>query len=81
MRNSTIRLHDGAMQVIVSGITIIVLERAAIGQPKLAEQSGLDEQSQGPVHGRTADRLTGIMQVADQLVGIEVLVGVEDVIN
>jgi hypothetical protein len=71
----------GAMQMIVGGITIVVLECAAIGQPELAEQSGLDEQSQGSVHGRATDPFTGIVQVADQLVGIEMLVGVEDVID
>ncbi len=67
--------------VIVGGIAVIVLERAAIGQPELAEQSGLDQQPQRPVDGRTADVMTGVVQVTDQLVGVEVLVGIEDMLT
>ncbi len=72
---------SGAMQVVVSGISIVVLERTAIRQPELAEQPGLDEQSQGSVDGRAADALTGIMQVTDQFVGVEMLMRVKDVID
>ena len=81
LRNSTIRLHDVQCKMVVSGIAVIVLERAAVGQPQLAKQPGLDQQPERPVHRRPADALAGIVQVADQLVGIEVLVRIEDVLD
>ena len=68
----------GAVQVIVGGVAVIVLERAAVGQPQLAEQSGLDQQPQGAINRRAADAVPGVVEVADQLVGVEVLVGIED---
>ena len=71
----------GAMQVIVRGVTVIVLERGAIGQAELAEQARLDQYSQCPIDRCAADPLPGIVQLADQLIGIEVLVGVEDVVD
>ena len=67
-----------AVQVIVGRVAVVVLERAAIGQPQLAEQPGFDQQPQRPIDRRAADLVTGVVQVANQLVGIEVLVGIED---
>ena len=45
----------GAMQVVVRRVAVIVLEGAAIGQPQLAEQPGLDQQPERPVDRRPAD--------------------------
>ncbi len=42
------------------------------------EQSRLDQQAQGAVNGRPAHMVAGIVEVANQLVSVEVLVGVED---
>src|SRR4051794_4365064 len=67
-----------AVEVVVSRITIVVLERAAIRQSELAEQPGLDQEPQRAIDRRAADRVPGIVQVADQLVGIKVLVRIED---
>ena len=70
-----------AVQVVMSGVAIIVFECASVGEPEFAEQTGFDEEPQRPVDSRTADALTGVMQVADQLVGIEVLVGMKDMVD
>ena len=71
----------GAMQVIVRGVTVIVLERGAIRQAELAEQARLDQESQRPVDRGAADPLSGIVKFSHQLIGIEVLVGMEDVVD
>src|SRR5262245_28491123 len=63
-----------AVEMIVGGITVVMLERTAIGQAELAEQPGLDEQPERPIDGRAADLVPSVMEVADQLVGVEVLV-------
>ena len=71
-------IANGAMHVIVSRIAVVMLVGGAIGQAELAKQASLNEQSQGAIDGRPTDRMTRIMHVADQFVGIEVLVGIED---
>ena len=40
-----------AVQMIVRRIPVVMLERAAIGQPELAEKSRLDQQAQCAVDG------------------------------
>ena len=64
--------------MIVTRITVVVLECAAIGQAQLAEQSGVNQQPQGAVNGRAAHVVPGVMQVANELVSIEVLVGIKN---
>jgi hypothetical protein len=67
-----------AVQVIVSRVPIVVLERTSIRQSQLAQESGFDQQAQGPVHGRAADLVAGIVKIAKELIGVEVLMGVEN---
>ncbi len=67
--------------MIVRRIAIVVLERAAIRQTQLAQQTRFDEQPQraidrGPAHG-----VAGIVQVAEKLVGVKMLVSIEDMTN
>ena len=78
LRNSTIRLHEVQCKMIVRRRSVVVLERAAVGQPKLANQPGVNQQSQGSINGRPADVVPGVVQVADQLVSIKVLVRIKD---
>ena len=67
-----------AVQMVVRGIAVIVFVSASIRQAKLAQQARLDQQPQRPVNGGAADSLAGVVQVANQLVGVEVLVGIEN---
>ncbi len=78
MRNSTIRVALGAVQVVVRGVAVVVLVDGPVGQAELAEQAGLDQEPEGPVDRRPAHPAAGGVQVGDQLVGVEMLVRVED---
>ena len=73
------RVALGAMQVVVRRVAVVVLVGGPVGQPELAEQARLDQEPKGPVDRRPADPAAGVVQVGDQLVGVEVLVRVEDV--
>ena len=72
------RVALGAVQVVVRGVAVIVLVDRPVRQPELAEQPRLDQQPQRPVDRRAAHPAARVMQVGDQLVGVEVLVRVED---
>src|SRR5262249_7443215 len=50
-------------------------------QSELAKQPRLDQQPQGPIDRRPADSVAGVVQVADQLVRVEVFMGIEDMSN
>lgn len=63
-----------AVQVVVGGVAVIVLEGVAIRQPQLAEQARVHQEPQGPVDGGTTDALAGIVEVPDQLIRVEMLV-------
>ncbi len=63
-----------AMQVVVGRVPVVVLEGTPVRQPKLAQQARLDQQAKCSIDRRPADLLAGVVQVADQLVGVEVLV-------
>jgi hypothetical protein len=67
-----------AVQVIVGRVSVVVLERTSIGQSQLAQEAGLDQQAQRPVNRRATDLVAGIVKIAKQLIGVEVLVGVEN---
>ncbi len=67
-----------AVQVIVSRIAVVVLERTAIRQTQLAQQSGFDQKPQGAIHRRPAHVVTGIMQVTKEFIGIKMFVGIEN---
>jgi hypothetical protein len=71
----------GTVHVVMRRITEIVLVGGAVGQAKFAEEPGLDEESEGPIDRRPAHLATGLAEVGDQLVGVEVLVGIEDMAN
>src|SRR6516225_2116199 len=43
------RVAPGAVQVIVRRVAVVVFVGAAVGQPKLAQKAGLDEEAQGPI--------------------------------
>src|SRR5438477_13051562 len=65
---------DRAVQVVVRRITIVVLERAAIGQPEFTQQAGLDQEPQSAIDGRAADVVAGVMEVPGLLIGRKMLV-------
>ena len=69
----------GAVEVVVRGVTEVVLVGGSVGQAKLAEQPGFDQEAQGAVNRGSADLATGEAEVGDEFVGVEVLVVVEDV--
>ncbi len=71
-------IANGAMHMIVSRIPVVVLVRRAICQAKFAKQAGLNEQPQRSIDRSPADRMTRIMHIADQLVGIEMFMRIED---
>jgi hypothetical protein len=67
-----------AVEMIVGRIAVVVFERTAIGQSQLAQEAGFHQQPQCPVDGRSANLVAGIVKVAKQLVGVEMLMGVEN---
>ena len=71
----------GAVQMIVRRITVIVLERIAVGEPKFSKKPRLDEQPQGAIDRGPTDRMPRLEQVSNQFVRIEMLVAVEDMTN
>ena len=81
LRNSTTVLHSVQCRWSCDGVAVVVLVGRPVGQPELAEQARLDQEPQGAVDRRPADRVPGVVQVGDQLIGVEMLVRVEDMPN
>lgn len=71
-------IADRTVQMVVRRIAVVVLIRRAVGQTELTQESGLDKQPERSVDRGTADRMSRIMHVADELVGVEMLVRVKD---
>ena len=71
----------GAVQMIVRGVAIVVLIGAAVRQAKLPKEARLDKQSKRSINRGPAHLMTGSIEIARELVGIEMLVRIEDVAN
>ena len=69
----------GAVHVVVGRVAEVVLVGRAIGEPKLTEQVRFDQEPEGPIDRRPADLSAGSPEVCHKLIGVEVLVRVEDV--
>ena len=72
---------DRTVKMVMRRVTVVVLVGSAVGQAKLTQQTGLDEQPQGSINRCTADRMPSIMYVTDKLVGVEMLVRVKNLAN
>ena len=72
---------DGTVQMVVRRVAVVVLVRSAVGEAKLTQQAGLDEQPEGSIDRCTADRMPSIMHIADKLVGVEMFVRVKNLAN
>ncbi len=68
----------GAMQVVMRGVAVIVFVGASIGEAKLPQQAGFHQQAEGAIDRRAADPTAGAVQVGHEFIGIEVLMGIED---
>ncbi|GAC1467664.1 MAG: hypothetical protein NVSMB9_09530 [Isosphaeraceae bacterium] len=76
-------LHDlaarRAMKVVVRGIPVIVLVCAAVGQPELTQQTGINKEPERAVNGGSTDAAAGMMKLGDEFIGVKVLMSIEDV--
>ena len=55
--------------------------RGAVGEAKLAQQAGVDEQPERAINRGAADATSRGLEFGGELVGVEVLVRVEDMTN
>ena len=69
------------VQVVVRGVAVIVLVGTSVREPKLSQQTRIDEKAQGAIDRRPAYAASRVLQFINQLVGVEMLVGREDVSN
>ena len=70
-----------AHQVLVLWVPVVVLVVRLRPDLQLPEHPGIDQLGQGAVDGRPGDRQPGLFQVLGQLVGVEVAVAGEDVLD
>ena len=71
-------IADRAVQMIVVGVSVVVLVSSTVGEPQLAQESGLDQEAERAIDRRPADRVSRVVHVANQLIGVEMLVRIEN---
>lgn len=73
----------GAVEMIVLRIAVVVFINGAAVEDKFAQESRIDEFRQRAINGRTADmaRLPAGRQLLHELIGVEMLVPREDVLD
>lgn len=62
-----------AQEVVVKGVTVVVVVNDAVAQFDAAEQPSVDQLGQGAVDGGPADPPPRMFEFVDQLLGIEVV--------
>src|SRR5947209_7117373 len=70
-----------AVEMLVLRVAIVVLVVGARAQLELAEQAGVDELRQRAIDRGSADLEVGPFQLVDELVGVEVAVALENVVD
>src|SRR5262245_49232996 len=70
-----------ALEVFVLRVAVIVLVALARPQFQLAQQSGIDQFLEGAVDGGAAGLIAALLQRVDELIGVEVVVLLEDVVD
>ena len=72
-----------AVQVIVAGVSVVVLEHAAAAEGHFFQEARFDQFTKSSIDGRPADLPFGdqILKMLHQLVGVEVVVMAEDLLD
>src|SRR5207249_1518120 len=68
-----------ALQVLVLRVAVVVLVAHPRPDLQAAQEAGVEQLGQGAVDGGPADLEAGLLDVVDELVGVEVVVTAEDV--